>query len=146
MLCGLRSLHATRLTPGTISSFCWTTPAIRLPVAGGHLEQKSFRAAGLRLQVAHRIRRYQLSLVDDDDLLAGLLHFGQDVRAEEDGVVAGQALDKIAGFIDLLGVEARRRFIENQHVRVVNDWLVPALPAGGSPWRVFPGACSGRRR
>ena len=43
--------------------------------------------------------------------------------AENDGVVAGQALDQVAGFIDLFGIEAGRWFVKNQHVGVVNDGL-----------------------
>ena len=95
----------------------------RLAIAGGDFDQNRFGAARPRLQVAHRVGRHQLALVDDDHLLAGLFDFGKDVGAEDDGVVAGQALDQVAGFIDLLGIEARCRLVENQHVGVVNDRL-----------------------
>ena len=71
----------------------------------------------------HGIGRHQLALVDDDDLLAGLLDFGQDVRAENDGVIAGQALDQVARLVDLLGIEAGGGLVENQHVGIVNDGL-----------------------
>ena len=56
-------------------------------------------------------------------LLASLLHFGQDVGAQDDGVVARQAANQLAGFIDLLGVEAGGRLVENQDVGVVDDGL-----------------------
>src|ERR1700733_8813428 len=95
----------------------------RLAIARGHLEQKRFGAARLRLQVAHRIGCHQLALVDDDDLLAGLFDLRKDMSAEDNGVIPGQALDQVAGFIDLLGIEPRRWFVKNQHVRVVNDGL-----------------------
>ena len=43
--------------------------------------------------------------------------------AENDGVVAGQALDQVAGLIDLFGIEAGGGFVKNQYIRVVNDGL-----------------------
>ncbi len=48
---------------------------------------------------------------------------GKDMGAENDGMVAGQALDQVAGFVDLFGIEARRGFVKNQHVGVVDDGL-----------------------
>src|ERR1700722_473161 len=45
------------------------------------------------------------------------------MRAENDGVVAGQPLDQVTGFIDLFGIEARGWFIENQHIRVMDNRL-----------------------
>src|SRR5271170_8050662 len=95
----------------------------RLAIAARNLEQKSFGAARPGLQVAHRIGRYQLALVDDDDLLAGLFDLRQDMSAEDNGVIPGQALDQVSGFIDLLGIEACGWLVKNQHVRVVNDGL-----------------------
>ena len=88
-----------------------------------HFQHHRFGAARAILQVVHRIRRHQLALVDDEHLLAGLLHFGQDVRAQDDGVVAGQAADQIARFVDLLGVQPGGGLVENQNVGVVDDGL-----------------------
>src|ERR1700678_1877538 len=85
----------------------------RLAVAGGDLEQKRFGAACPRLQVAHRVSRYQLAFVNDDDLLAGLFDLRQYMRAEDDGVVPGQALDQVARFIDLLGIQPRRGLVQD---------------------------------
>ena len=50
------------------------------------------------------------------------------MSAENDGVVAGQALDQVARLIDLFGIEARGRFVENQHIWVVNDCLCQTHP------------------
>ena len=74
---------------------------IRLAVAAGNFQQQRFGVARPRLQVAHGIGRDQLAFVDDQHLLAGLFHLGKNMGAENDGVVAGQALDQVAGFIDL---------------------------------------------
>ena len=75
------------------------------------------------MQIAHRIGRHDLAFVDDDHLLAGLADFGKDVRAQNDGVIAGQALDQVARLIDLLGIEARGRLVEDQHIGIVDDGL-----------------------
>ena len=70
------------------------------------------------------------ALVDDDDALAGLRHLGEDVRAEDDRVVAGQLLDELARLDDLLRVEAGGRFVEDEHVGIVDQGLgqADALP------------------
>ena len=47
---------------------------------------------------------------------------------ENDGMVAGQALDQVTGLIDLFGVEAGRGLVKNQYVGVVNDGLRQAYP------------------
>ena len=52
-----------------------------------------------------------------------VLHFGQDVGAEDDGVVAGEAVDQLADFDDLLGIEAGGGLVEDQDVGVVDDRL-----------------------
>ena len=48
---------------------------------------------------------------------------GQDVRAEDDRVIAGELLDQLARFDDLLRVEAGGRLVEDQHVGVVDERL-----------------------
>ena len=82
------------------------------------------------VRLSTRVGRDHLALADDDHLLADLLHFRQNVRAENDGVIAGEAFDQRPGFGNLLRIEARGRLIEDQHVRVVNDGLreADALP------------------
>ena len=101
---------------------------IGLAVPGGDFEQKSFSIAGPRLQVAHRVGGDQLALVDDEHLLAGLFDFRKDVGAENNGVIAGQAFDQVAGFVDLFGIQPRGGFVENQHVWIVNNRLRQTHP------------------
>ncbi len=96
---------------------------IEAAIASADFDQHRFGAASAILQIVHRVGRDQLAFVDDEHLLAGLLDFGQNVSAENDGVVAAQALDQVSSFVDLLRIETGRRLIENQHVRVVNDRL-----------------------
>ena len=69
------------------------------------------------------VRGDDLALADDDDLLADLLHFRQDVRAENDRVVARQALDQRPGLDDLLRVQAGGGLVQNQDVGIVDDRL-----------------------
>ena len=53
-----------------------------------------FRAAQPGREVVGRVDGDDASLVDDDDALAGLRDLGEDVRAQDDGVVAGELLDR----------------------------------------------------
>src|SRR4029077_9696411 len=92
-------------------------------VARTDFDEQRLGAARALLQIADGIGGHEFALVDDDDLLAGLLDCGKNVRAENDGVIAGEALDEFAGFVDLLGVEAGGRLVENEHVGIVDDGL-----------------------
>ena len=92
-------------------------------VGGLHFQRDGFGAAQPVGEVGHRIDGHQLALADDDDALAGVLHFAEDVGAENDGVVAGEVLQQLADFDDLLGVEAGSGLIEDQHIGVVDDGL-----------------------
>ena len=69
------------------------------------------------LQILHGVRGDQFALVDDDDLLAGLLDFGKNVRAQKNRVIARETLDQIACLVDLFRIEPRGRLVENEHIR-----------------------------
>ena len=100
-----------------------------------HQRRQHVRAAGIHLhehrlgpaqpggQVVRRVHRDHPSVVDDDDALAGLRDLGQDVGAQDDGVIARQAADQVAGLDDLLGVEAGGRLVQDQDVGVVDERL-----------------------
>jgi hypothetical protein len=45
------------------------------------------------------------------------------VGAENNGVIAGEALDEVASLVNLLGVEARGGLVENENVRIMDDGL-----------------------
>ena len=96
---------------------------IERALASFDFEHHRFGAARAILQVLDRIRGHQLALVDDDHLLAGLLHFGQNVGAENNGVIAGQAANQLAGFVDLFGIQAGGGLVENQNIGIVDDGL-----------------------
>ena len=99
-------------------------------VAPGNLHQNRLTSARALLQVLHRIGRHQLAAIDDDDLFACLLDFGQNVRAQHDRVITSEAANQVTCFVDLLGIQSRGGLVEDQHVRVVNDGLgqADALP------------------
>src|SRR5581483_8790631 len=97
----------------------------RYRVAAGRidLDVHRFRSAQPRRQVLRRVDGDDLPLVDDDDALARLADFRQDVRAQDDRVGARELFDQLPRFDDLLRVEAGGRFVEDQHVGVVDDCL-----------------------
>ena len=84
---------------------------IEIAVAPRYFHEHGLGAARAALKIVHGVSRHQLALVDDDDLLAGLLDFRKDVRAENDGVIACEALDQVARLIDLLGIESGGRLV-----------------------------------
>ncbi len=113
--------------------------------AGPAPREHRLRAAQALGQRIGRVDGDDLALVDDHDPLAGLRHFRKDVRAQDDGVVAAELANQLAGLDDLLRVEAGGRLVEHQHLGVVNDRLreADALPvalrqlrgSGGRPCR-----------
>ena len=96
---------------------------IERSVSRADLHKHGLRSAGAALQVAHRVRRYQSSFVDNDHLLAGLLDLRENVRAQNDGMVASKTLDQIPRLIDLLRIESRRGFVQNEYVGIVQNRL-----------------------
>ena len=86
-----------------------------------HIHRRGALEAGG--QVVGRVHRHDASLVDDDDALARLRDFRQDVRAEDDRVIPGQAPDEIARLDNLLGIETGGRLVENQHLGIVDERL-----------------------
>src|SRR6266404_3121830 len=92
-------------------------------VSRADFHEQGFSASGTILQIADGVGGHELAFVDDDDLLAGLLDFGENVRAQDDRVIAGEALDELARFVDLLGIETGGGLVENQHVGIVDDGL-----------------------
>ena len=141
----------TRVTPGIAAQHRRGLGALRVDL---HVQRLG--ALQPRGQVVRRVDGDDAALVDDDDALAGLRDLRQDVRAEDDGVIAGEAADEVARLDDLLGVEAGGRLVEDQHFRVVDERLreADALPVAlrelaavrGRPCRRRGCASSPRRR
>ena len=120
-----RSAGITLATPLTSSSFCRTSCSLAPLTSIATISPPC-----AVVQVGHGIHGDNFAGIDNDDFAAGLLDFGEDVGAENDGVVAGEAGDELAGFALLLGIEAGGGLIENQHGRVMDDGLgdADALP------------------
>src|SRR5262249_14816637 len=97
--------------------------AVQTSVAAGHFDEYRFSPTGARLQIANRVSGYQLALIDDDDLFTSLFNFGQNVSAQDNGMVTCQAFYQIASFIDLLRVKPGRGFIEDEHDGIVDNRL-----------------------
>src|SRR5580698_8450722 len=96
---------------------------VNVGTASRDFDEQLLGAARAILQIVNGVLGDQPALINDEHGLAGLLDFGKDVRAENDGVIAGEALDEVAGFVDLFWIEAGRRLVENQDVWIVNDGL-----------------------
>ncbi len=90
---------------------------------GLHFDVNSLAALELGGEVLRRIDGGNLALVDDDHAVTGHADFGQDVRGKNDGVRARQALDQVAHFDDLLGIEADGGLVEDDHVGIVHQRL-----------------------
>ena len=89
------------------------------------------------LQLVRLAKGEQLPVRDDEDLLADRLHLGEDVRAEDDRVRLPELADEVADLDNLQGVEADRRFVQNNHLGAAEqrlrdaDALPVALGQGG---------------
>src|SRR2546430_1563474 len=94
---------------------------IQRVVSSGHFDQHQFGPARPALQIVHRIRSDKLALVDDDDPFTGLLDLRQYVRAQNNRVVAGETLDQVARLVDLFRIQSSSRFVQNEHVWIVNE-------------------------
>ena len=55
-------------------------------------------------------------MVDDEQVVAHLLHLGEDVGAENNGVLLSQLADEGTHLQNLLGVQAHGGLIQNQHL------------------------------
>src|SRR5215475_11948298 len=62
-------------------------------------------------------------LVDDQHPLAGHGDLREDVSAEDDGVLSGQALDELAHLGTLARVETLGRLVEDEHRRIAEQGL-----------------------
>ena len=60
---------------------------------------------------------------DHDRARAHRVHLFEDVRGDDDGLLLGHALDHLAHDKLLVGVEAVRRLVHDQHLRIVEDSL-----------------------
>ena len=133
------------VTRGDAGDALAAPPRHSAPCAVDLHDTSSRRRAAARVRLSGVSIGDDLALVDDHDALAGLRDLGQDVRAQDDRVVAGELADQLARLDDLLGVEAGGRLVEHQHFGVVDDRLrqADALPvalrelarSGGWPCR-----------
>ncbi len=79
-------------------------------------------------QIFRRIARLDSSLVNDDDAAASHLHFRENVRRKQNGVLFAQVLDQLAHLADLVWIEADGRFVENEKIGLVQQRVRQADP------------------
>src|SRR5512141_1991331 len=120
-------------------SFPAMANTLRMAVMGSGLREAQEHLLERGLAVALAVLAYEVdelvvgddaAAVDDDDAVAGGRDLLQDVRREEHGVVAGEALHERAHLADLPRVEADRGLVENEHLGVAEQRLrdAGALP------------------
>lgn len=86
-------------------------------------------SAGKELfQVVRGVAGHQPAPGDNHDLLAYRPHLGQDMAAEDDGVLLPQLPDQIPDLDDLDGVQAHGGFVQDHHLGVAQQGLGNANP------------------
>ncbi len=80
------------------------------------------------LQVVGAVVGDELAVGDDDDLVADLLHLGEDVAGEDDRVLFAELADQVADLNDLLGVQTHRRLVQDDDGREPQNGLGQAHP------------------
>ena len=79
-------------------------------------------------KILRRIERFDPSLVDNDHSRAKHLHFGKNMRRDENGVVAAKVADQVPHKADLIWVEADRGLVEDKEIRFVNHGVSETHP------------------
>ena len=111
-------LTSTRVMPGICVSASRSGFFGRL-----HFHANFLAAFELRGEILRRVHGGDFALVDDHHAVAGHADFRKNVRGENDGVVSGEALDQVADFDDLLGIEADGGLVEDDDVGIVDQSL-----------------------
>ena len=118
--------HSTLSTPASAASDRMSTAlhAIdrqqRLSKGGrlrGHPEDDPVGLFHGVLQAGRRVDREESPVVDDGHAAADQRRFGEDVSAEQDGVVGPEGADHLACLMDLARIEAGGGLVEEQDLR-----------------------------
>ena len=96
----------------------------------GRAEQPEVFVQGLAVagQVGDCAVVGQAAFVDKQHAIGHGLNFLQDVGGEQDGLALAQLADGLADLVNLVGVQAGGRLVEDQHVRLVQQHLGHAHP------------------
>ena len=89
--------------------------------AHGHLDRLG--APKLAHQVLGRVLGDHLAVIHDQHPRADHADLGQDVGAQDDRVILAEPLDQVADLGDLARIEADRRLVQDQHVRLAEQRL-----------------------
>jgi|SRR5689334_587789 len=94
--------------------------------AAGELEESFLEGGGVSafFQAGRRVAGEKLATVEDGDTISEEVDFLESVGGEEQGGIAGfqnVVFEKIAKFGGGNGVEAARRFVEQQDARMVKE-------------------------
>ena len=107
---------------------------MRLTSARGKSAHFYFHPIGLALKFFQRTAAYQAALVEKSDLIADLLYFGELMRAEENAFSCMTRIaQQLAYLLHSCGVERRRRLVEDQQFRIVDQGLGKSEPLLHTP-------------
>ena len=107
------------VAPATAPKLCLTSAA----GTSSDVDRDRARHVGLLLEFLRRAVGDDLAAVDDDGARAGGLDFLQDVGGENDRLLLAHPLDQLADLVFLVRVQAVGGFVQDQHLRIVNDGL-----------------------
>ena len=82
------------------------------------LDIDAYAAVSLKSDFVDAAISSQLAVVDDDHPVADSFDLLHDVSREHDSLFASDIFDEVANFDNLVRVEARSRFVEDDHFRV----------------------------
>jgi hypothetical protein len=84
-----------------------------------HHQQHRAGHVGFLLQLLRRAVGHDLPAVNNNGAGTNRLDFLQDVRRKNNGLALAHAADQTAHFVLLVGVQAVGRFVQHQHVGIV---------------------------
>ena len=86
-----------------------------------HPQLHRTRDIGPLFQIGRRAIGHNLSAINDDRPGAGRFHLFQNVRGKDDRFAFAHPLDQRPHLVFLVRIQPVRRFVENQHLGIVND-------------------------
>ena len=100
---------------------------------GRQFRNRQLQAALFLEQVLDRAHGLDAAVVKDRDAVADVFHVREQVRRKEDGLAAaGEGDDEVLDLAAAQRVEAGRRLVEDDEVRIVDQRLREADPPGHS--------------
>ena len=88
-----------------------------------NFDKSQFSALQLVYQIFRGIHRDDPAPINNDDAAASLLHFRENVRGKNNGVVPRPFLNELTYFMDLVGIQSNGGLVQYQNRRIVQQRL-----------------------